>query len=97
MPCASPVRPSDQLPLAFAVVVAFVALLEMVEDASAVPVKARVVEVETAPSADGAVMIGADGGVVSVAGALDTDEDDEDESDEDEDEDEEDIGEEPEG
>ncbi len=82
VPCARPASDSDHAPVVSAVVVAFVALLEIADDASAVPVKMSVVEVETAPSADGAVMTGADGGVVSAATALDTGEDDEHESDE---------------
>jgi hypothetical protein len=55
VPCASPEKESDHAPVVFVVVVALVALLEIVEDASAVPEKEIEVDEETAPSADGAV------------------------------------------
>lgn len=74
VPWPSPERPSVQFPAPSAVVVALVALLEMVDDASAVPVKVSRVDVAIAPSCDGATMIGAAGGVMS-AGALDADDD----------------------
>lgn len=78
VPCARPVSPSVQLPLVSAVVVALVALLEIIEDASAVPVNVSVVDVETAPSDDGAVIIGGSGGVVSVVVTVDDEVDDDD-------------------
>ncbi len=66
VPCPSPESVRVQLPALSVVVVALEKLFEMTEDASAVPEKVAEVEVETAPSDDGAVMTGADGAVVSV-------------------------------
>ena len=74
VPCASPVSPSDHRPAASALVVAFVALFEMIAAGSAVPENTSGVDVEIAPSADGAVMTGADGG--AAADVVDDDEGD---------------------